>query len=111
MKFGAILSIVLLSTQSHALVTQGRLPGDCRNPAVCTVLTTMSLPTLIVQDTTGEEVWNSSNEELLAQYESELSGFSEIYAVKRYADIRTKGDVEAAKIEIRRNLDLLAQQK
>lgn len=113
MKKLLLLSLILaVSVQSHALVMNGNLTyEECSHERydadACTMMTTTSLPTLIVDDVTGEEVWNSADEQLLAQYRAELDGSSEIYEIKRYADIKTGGDVELAKTEIRRNLELL----
>ncbi|MGZ3768744.1 MAG: hypothetical protein ACXVCP_02635 [Bdellovibrio sp.] len=110
MKIATLLLILGISMQSHALVTSG-FEDTCWDPLFCTALTTSGLPTLIVMDATGEEVWNSDDEELLAQYEAELNGSAEIYAIKRYADIRTAGNVEAAKVEIRKNLQQIKNKK
>lgn len=116
MKFAALLVIFGVSIQTHALVINDSKFSNnfCKRNSTsdtqgftCAGYTTTSLPTLIVDDATDEEVWNTSNEELLAQYRSELNGSSEIYAIKRYADIRTNGNVESAKREISRNLEIL----
>lgn len=112
MKIGTLLIILALSSQSQAFVTDLSVPmcerTDSDDAAVqCTLYTTFSLPTLIVDDTSGEEVWNIQDENLMAQYKSELAGTSNIYAIKRYADIKTGGDIDAAIVEIKRNLQLL----
>lgn len=108
MKITALLLTLLVSAQSYAVIYDGDIDGaNCGSePASCTAYTTTSLPTLIVDDVTGEEVWNPNNEELIAQYRAELHG-AEIYAIKRYADVRTNGNVEAAKKEIRQYLEAL----
>ncbi|MGZ3768949.1 MAG: hypothetical protein ACXVCP_05615 [Bdellovibrio sp.] len=105
--------LILLASHSHALVMQGKLDcGDSFDGAAqCTVATTSSLPTLIVQDSAGNDVWNASDDQLLAQYQSELDGLSPIFYIKRYADVRNEGDIEAAKTEIKNNLLLLNKQK
>lgn len=112
MKIAALLITLLVSAQSYAVIYDGDIDGaNCGyEPAQCTAYTTTSLPTLIVDDATGEEVWNTNNEELLAQYRAELNG-AEIYAIKRYADVKTNGDVEAAKKEIAQHLKILESNK
>lgn len=108
MKIASLFLVLLVSSQTQAYLTDGDLDQeDCeREPGACTMYTTTSMPTLIVDSVSGEEVWNPLNEELLAQYRAELNG-GEPYAIKRYADVRTNGDIEAAKEEIRQHLKAL----
>ncbi|MGZ3771237.1 MAG: hypothetical protein ACXVCP_16920 [Bdellovibrio sp.] len=114
MRIVTLIVMLALSTQSHALVLNGidySLDICKGHPMDCTIATTTSLPTMIVNDATGEEVWNSANEELLAEYKNELNGSSPIYAIKRYAEIKTGGDITAAIGEIKQNLEILEKQK
>ncbi|MGZ3775119.1 MAG: hypothetical protein ACXVCY_02525 [Pseudobdellovibrionaceae bacterium] len=116
MKFAVLFLSIVISGQCHAMIMNGSITG-CGSSrgqdgaSACTMYTTFSFPTLIVDDANGEEVWNASNEELLTQYKNELNGSSPIYAIKRYADVKTGGDVKAAIVEIKQNLEILEKQK
>ncbi len=109
-----IIYLILLGTShSKAFVVSNPNYSGCtgKTAALCAYWTTVSLPTVIVEESSGEEVWNVNNEELLAHYRSELNGLNEVYYIQRYANIRTNGDVEAAKVELIQNFDLLDKNK
>jgi hypothetical protein len=92
------LTVLFTMTQtSHALITQGRLPSDCRNPAVCTLLTTTSLPTLLVG--TEDELSDSEKEEfILSEAQNLVDGITtESLLLQKVADETGKDVMTVAK--------------